>query len=73
MAMNMKLEIGYFRYVHCRLCGYPAGVKWTKTNRLMIRCVVCNSLLFANGNDSQELVQNLPEFEIRNRDTNRGY
>lgn len=55
-------EYGYFRYVHCPLCADWAGVRWTKTNKLMIRCESCKTLLFANSYASQELLKRLPEF-----------
>jgi predicted metal-binding protein len=56
------LEYGFFRYVHFLLCGDAAGVRWTKTKKLMIRCESCKSILFANGSASQQLLRNLPAF-----------
>ena len=56
------LEYGYFCYVKCLLCGDAAGVRWTKTKKLMIRCESCISILFANGYASQHLLRNLPRF-----------
>lgn len=56
------LEYGNFCYVHFFLCGAAAGVRWTKTKKLMIRCKSCKSILFANEYASQQLLRNLPAF-----------
>ena len=61
--MNTSIpEYGYFCYVHFLLGGAAAGVRWTKTKKLMIRCKSCKSILFANGYASQQLLWNLPAF-----------
>jgi hypothetical protein len=48
-------------------------VRWTKTNKLMIRCVFCNTLLFANSYDSQELLKRLPAFNNNLKDVSNPY
>jgi hypothetical protein len=58
-------EYGYFRHINCVLCGDAAGVRWTKTKKLMMRCESCKTILFANGYASQQLLRNLPIFNKR--------
>lgn len=60
---NNFSEYGYFRYIHCPLCSDWAGMRWTKTNNLMIRCEVCKMILFANSYASQERLKRLPAFD----------
>jgi len=50
------------RFVICPFCGRQAHVKPTKTHRLMLRCDLCRSLMFANAETSQRYLLNLPEY-----------
>ena len=50
------------RTIACLLCNLPAVVKPTKTNRLVLRCDNCGMLLFANGEDAQERLSGLPDY-----------
>ena len=51
-----------YRTVACLLCHLPATVKPTKTNRLVLRCDNCGMPLFANGEDAQERLSGLPDY-----------
>lgn len=50
------------RFVICPFCGSQAHVKPTKIHRLMLRCDLCRSLMFANAETSQQYLLNLPEY-----------
>ena len=50
------------KFVHCPLCSNQAHVKSTRNNKKMLRCDMCQALIFANGPHSQKHLLNLPEF-----------
>lgn len=48
--------------IGCLLCQFPAVVKPTKTNRLVLRCDNCGMLMFANGEDAQARLTGLSDY-----------
>lgn len=54
------------RFVICPFCGSQAHVKPTKTHRLMLRCDLCRSLMFANAEMSQRYLLNFVEYREHN-------
>jgi len=56
-------DVFEIKFVYCPLCSRKAHVKTNKKNKKMLRCDLCNALIFANGPDSQQLLLGLPEYQ----------
>ncbi len=50
------------KFVYCPFCSSRAIVKSNKKNKKMLKCDLCYALIFANGQESQQHLLNLPEY-----------
>ena len=61
---NLYIIDSWERTVHCLFCNSMATLKSTKTKRIMLRCNVCGSLVFANRILSQQRIMTLKDFRF---------